>query len=163
VTLDPKTGAVVRTVAIAGDIHHNGRGLAVAPDGAVVALLQGRELHRVDAATGTTTKLAALDAKYQLETMTYCAGTLYAAASDGPGNAAGRLLVTLNGGEVTRIGAIGPDAIDIDVLACGGELLFGIDTVNLETNDLYAIDPRTGARTLIATIPGPVNGLLLAP
>jgi tRNA A-37 threonylcarbamoyl transferase component Bud32 len=145
------------------DVHHNGRGLAVAADGRVVVLVQGRQLASLDA-NGAPTLLSTLDEKYQFETMTYCPdGTLYAAASTGTANAAGRILVTLgeHTGEVRERGRIG-DAIDIDVLACDrAGRLYGIDTLDVATNELYAIDPATGARTQIAVLPGPVHGLVV--
>ena len=164
VTIDRRTGAVVRVLGVSADIHHNGRGLAIAPGGTIIALAKGRSFAQLDPQTGVATPLSTLDAAYQLETMTYCPnGTLYAAASTGAGNAVGRTLVTVDpaSGAVTAIGAIG-EAIDIDVLACDRDgRLYGLDTINTDTNELYAIDARTGARTLIANIPGPVNGIVV--
>jgi tRNA A-37 threonylcarbamoyl transferase component Bud32 len=149
------------------DVHHNGRGFVIAPDGRSVVIVQGRELAALDG-DGKPTRWSSLDPAYQFETMAFCpGGVLYAAASKGTGNAAGRILVTIETlqGTVEERGPIGDaagDPIDIDVLACDREgRLFGVDTIDMATNELYAIDPRTGARTLVAVLPGPINGLVV--
>jgi Protein kinase domain len=164
VTIDRRRGTVLRALRVSADVHNNGRGLAISPTGAIVALAKGRTLVQLDPQTGEAQELSTLDPAWQLETMTYCPdGTLYAAGTTGSA-AAGRTLVTLDParGAVTAIGPIGADAIDIDTLACDRDgALYGLDTINVETNDVYAIDPRTGIRSLLATIPGPVGGLVV--
>ncbi len=166
--LDLETTSVLSAVTVDTNMFNNGRGFAAAPDGTLYGIFLNSQLRTIDPQTGSTSFVANISGLGTSsvagpEAMTFGPdGTLYVAAS--PGNRWGRNLYTMNlsNGLLTQIGPIGSSFIDIDTLAFGPDgFLYGVDTVS-GPNDLWRIDPRSGNRSFVLTLPAGINGLHFA-
>ena len=166
-TIDIRSSAVVAQVSLDANMPTNGRGFAVSPSGELFGIFRGKQLRSIDPMSGQTALIANLPGFIVgTEAITFDPrGILYATASTS-GGPFGRQLYALDpsNGQMHRIGPIGNSHIDIDTMTWASDgLLYGVDTLGTTGTTLWRIDPFTGARSNISTLPGGVNGLHFIP
>jgi hypothetical protein len=155
-------GAVVGSVPLDQDVWVTRRGIDVAPDGTLWAVLPGLQLRTIDPSTGRSTLIAPITGATIVEAIAFsAAGTLYAVGESGVEFS--RRLYTIN----TETGAATPIAAlpvsDLDTLAWADGFLYAADSSG-SAAELYRIEPDTGELTVVCgTGIVELNGLLAVP